>query len=97
MQGESTGANNQVHLQKDSWVREGWNQTQGSREFSEIQGNLTQSNAPGLEKDMVPPTLCMLCVCVFLGPHPQHMEVPSNTGSEPCLQPTPQLMATLDP
>ena len=47
----------------------------------------------------------------FLGPHPHYMEVPrpggqikataanshSNTGSEPHLQPTPQLMAMLDP
>ena len=50
----------------------------------------------------------------FLGPLPQHMEVPragrligavaaglhqshSNTVSEPHLQPTPQLMAMLDP
>ena len=44
----------------------------------------------------------------FLGPHPRHMEVPrigavaaspshSNTRSEPCLQTTPWLMATLDP
>ena len=43
----------------------------------------------------------------FLGPHPQHMEVPrlgaslhhshSNKGSKPCLRLTPQLRATLDP
>ena len=44
---------------------------------------------------------------VHLGPHPWHMEVPrlgvglhqshSNARSELCLQPTPQLTATLDP
>ena len=55
---------------------------------------------------------CFFCFC-FLGPHPQHTEVPrlgvesaavagshhshSNTGSDPHLQPTPQLMATPDP
>ena len=39
----------------------------------------------------------------FLGPHPWHMEVPGVgvksgiTGSEPHLQPTPQLTAMLDP
>ena len=45
----------------------------------------------------------------FLGPHPQHMKDPrvgvqselhhshSNARSKPSLQPTPQLMATLDP
>ena len=50
-------------------------------------------------------------IFVFLGPHPQHMEVPSqigdvaaglhhshsNASSEPHLQPTPQLTATRDP
>ena len=54
-----------------------------------------------------------LFVCfVFLGAHPWHMDVPrlegpmgttaaspyhSNAGSEPHLQPIPQLTATLDP
>ena len=51
-----------------------------------------------------------VCVCVFLGSHPWHMEVPrlgvlselqllacSNTRSEPSLWPTPQLTATPDP
>ena len=47
----------------------------------------------------------------FLGPLPRHVEVPrqmgavaaglheshSNVGSEPCLQPTPQITAMLDP
>ena len=35
----------------------------------------------------------------FLGPYPWHMEVPSlgvELGLEPCLPPTPQLMATPD-
>ena len=42
-------------------------------------------------------------IFVFLGPHLQHMEVPrlhhshSNTGSEVCLRPTPQLTAIWDP
>ena len=58
------------------------------------------------------PTVLFFFFFCLLGPHPQHMEVPrlggpmgataaglyhSNIRSEPCLQPTPQLMATLDP
>ena len=53
---------------------------------------------------------CCFFVCLFLGPHVQHMEFPrprgqigaltashSHTGSEPRLQPTPQLTATPEP
>ena len=59
------------------------------------------------------PAFCCYRRC-FLGPYPQHMEVPRlevkselqllaytiatrHTGSEPNLQPTPQLLATPDP